>query len=302
MILDGLETLQEREGHNKGKIRDPAVVAMLNRLTEDKQNRCLCIITTREPLDAKAGFQKHVGKIDLEDEKALSDESACELLRLGGVDGADKHALVRLANACSKHPLALNLAAAYVRNREQRKSERQQLPLIKITKSKVNELPFVQAGKKKTPQEQAESILEDFYKQLKLQQRQVLLCLALFKRPADYAALSALRKANIESLTREIPDSLAEIQWRELIEELQQLRLLSVVSLTAGNDDTLDLRKTKLDMHPVVRDFFGKRLREDRKAWVAGHLTLRDHFIAKTSAAKKDVDKKQHKPSEKSAG
>jgi tetratricopeptide (TPR) repeat protein len=102
----------------------------------------------------------------------------------------------------------------------------------------------------------------------------VLALLGLFDRPAEAAAIAALKtRPTIAGLNEHLID-LAPGAWNEEIEDLRRLGLLAPVSHHAPND---------LDAHPLVREHFGERLKTEKpEAWRAGHGRLYEHL--KTSA------------------
>jgi hypothetical protein len=96
----------------------------------------------------------------------------------------------------------------------------------------------------------------------------VLSLMVLFDRPADAEALSALRKApEIPGLTDGLGSG-EEKRWRQVLSRLRKSRLLAPDDGAGG-----------LDAHPLVRSYFGDRLRDERpEAWRAGHLRLYEHY------------------------
>ena len=93
--------------------------------------------------------------------------------------------------------------------------------------------------------------------------------MGLFDRPASAAALKDLRKRSIAGLT----DSLAKLDdmaWMRHVARLREVRLLLPADTEAPE---------ALDAHPLVREWFGERLRTTNEtAWRAGHSRLFDHL------------------------
>jgi hypothetical protein len=85
LVLDGLEPLQNPPGPQEGRLREPAIQALLRELAAF--NTGLCVITTRLPLD---DLGDHAGasarRRDLEQ---LSSEAGAKLLRALGVKGQE---------------------------------------------------------------------------------------------------------------------------------------------------------------------------------------------------------------------
>lgn len=97
---------------------------------------------------------------------------------------------------------------------------------------------------------------------------QVLRLVGLFDRPAEVEAVTALRAESvIPGLTEEIGAG-EEARWRQVLARLRKAWLLAREDAAGG-----------VDAHPLVRQFFGARLREDRlEAWRAGNERLFEHY------------------------
>ena len=98
----------------------------------------------------------------------------------------------------------------------------------------------------------------------------VLRLLGLFDRTASANCLAALRQhPPIEGLTDQLV-GLDEEDWNIAVHSLVDLGLIS-------NDEGT------LDAHPLVREYFAARLRdEDAAAWTEGHRRLFEHLCAAT--------------------
>ena len=98
----------------------------------------------------------------------------------------------------------------------------------------------------------------------------ILHCVGLFDRPASGDCLEALRsKPPISGLTDALVD-LSNEQWRRAVARLGEVRLLA----PADPSDP-----EALDAHPLVREWFGERLRATNEAaWKAAHSRLYDHL------------------------
>ena len=87
----------------------------------------------------------------------------------------------------------------------------------------------------------------------------ILHCVGLFDRPASGDCLEALRaKPAIPGLTDALVD-LSDEQWRRAVARLREVRLLAPV-------DPSD--PEALDAHPLVREWFGERLKADERSGV----------------------------------
>jgi MalT-like TPR region len=98
----------------------------------------------------------------------------------------------------------------------------------------------------------------------------VLRLLGLFDRPADEGCIKALRaEPAIPKLTDKLI-GLGEIRWNQTLAKLRRAHLVAEAS--AGEPETLDA-------HPLVREHFGARLKEDApEAWKEGHKRLFEHL------------------------
>jgi hypothetical protein len=98
----------------------------------------------------------------------------------------------------------------------------------------------------------------------------VMAPLGFFDRPADESALGALLKPPV---IRDLTESLADLspsEWRALLARLRRARLL------AEKDP---YRTERLDAHPLVREYFGKQLREQwTEAWREGNRRLYEYY------------------------
>ena len=110
LVLDGLEPLQWGPAVEAGKLKDPALQALIKEL--GAQNRGLCIITSRiavADLEAVGGNMVRAHDLD-----HLSAEAGAELLKARGAKGA-KTELQEAAREYDGHSLALMLLGTYVR-------------------------------------------------------------------------------------------------------------------------------------------------------------------------------------------
>lgn len=104
IVMDGLERIQEAEPPHR--LKEASLQSFLERIAEGTQ-RCLCVVTTRFPLQlAETGFVRIPPP-------ALAEEDAVRLLE--GVGGGPDE-LRRVARECGGHPLTLRLAAGAIRH------------------------------------------------------------------------------------------------------------------------------------------------------------------------------------------
>jgi hypothetical protein len=253
LVLDGLEPLQNPPGSQEGRLRDHALQALLRELAAF--NRGLCVITTRM---AVADLAEHEGgsvrRLELEH---LSNDAGAQLLRALGVKGAQAE-LRGASQEFDGHSLALTLLGSY--------------------------LGDAYGGDIRCRQEVSTRLVEDVrqgaHARKVMASYQIwwgdgpevaaLRLLGLFDRPADETALGALLKPPaIPGLTESLTH-LSPAQWRSLLARLRRSRLL------AGEDPH---QPGQLDAHPLVREYFGGTLREQRTAaWSEGNRRLYHHY------------------------
>jgi hypothetical protein len=98
----------------------------------------------------------------------------------------------------------------------------------------------------------------------------ILRLLGLFDRPVDGESLRALmRKPGVKGVTDKL-DVLGSARWKFGVESLRSFRLIDPQSRE---------QPELLDCHPLVREHFGHRLKEDNeRGWKECHARLYDHF------------------------
>src|SRR6185369_3398252 len=109
LILDGVEPLQWGPGVQQGKLKDPALEALVKEL--GAQNPGLCLITSRIALTDLDGMGGD--KVRVKDLGHLSPEAGAELLRSRGVKGTDGE-LQEASQEYKGHSLALMLLGSYL--------------------------------------------------------------------------------------------------------------------------------------------------------------------------------------------
>jgi hypothetical protein len=109
LVLDGLEPLQHPPGAQTGRIKDPAVSALVRELAAD--NPGLCVITSRLAVADVAG-KAGTEAVDLE---KLPAAAGAELLRRLGVKGPEKE-FQAASEEFGGHGLALTLLGTYLRD------------------------------------------------------------------------------------------------------------------------------------------------------------------------------------------
>lgn len=252
LILDGLEPLQEPPSSQQaGRLRDPAVAALVVQLASD--NPGLLVITTREPVAELASRKE--GGARVHDLDRLGDEAGAALLRWLGVEGPEAE-LRQVAKEVHGHALTLTLLGTYLRDAcEGDVRAWKDLPLLTAAELIGDHWPA-----------RVMSAYSDWFGPGP--ERQILSLIGLFDRPAEPALVDALRR---EPAIPEVTDELVGLpakRWNLALKRLRDARLLLP-----------DDGSGALDAHPLVREHFGRWLREGSpEAWKAAHGRLFDHL------------------------
>jgi serine/threonine protein kinase/tetratricopeptide (TPR) repeat protein len=253
LVLDGLEPLQNPPGPQEGRVRGPALQALLRELAAF--NTGLCVVTTRIPVaDIADHEQTSVLRRDLEQ---LSSDAGAKLLRALGVKGHEAE-LRSASDEFSGHCLALTLMGSYladaydgdIRYREE------------VSKHLAHD---VRQGV------HAQKVMESYQTWFgEGSELSILRILGLFDRPADEKAICALLKSPpIPGLTESLTD-LSPSEWRTTLARLRRARLLAA-------EDSHCPRQ--LDIHPLIREYFGEQLRNQRaEAWKESNRRLYNHY------------------------
>jgi predicted ATPase len=255
LILDGLEPLQHPPGPQEGRLREPALQALLRELAAF--NKGLCVITTRLPVADLVEYEgTSVLRLELEH---LSSEAGAQLLQAAGVKGPEAE-LRRASEEFRGHCLALTLLGGYLSDAYQGEIYRRE----EVSKRLAHD---VRQGA------HAQKVMASYQNWWgESPELAVLRLLGLFDRPADEAALGALLKPPaIPGLTEPLTE-LSPSEWRMLLAKLRRARLL------AEGDPH---QPGQLDAHPLVREYFGEQLRSERTAaWQEGNRRLYEHYRA----------------------
>ncbi len=253
LVLDGLEPLQNPPGPQEGRVREPSLQALLRELAAF--NTGLCVITTRLPV---ADIADHEGTSALRRElEQLSSDAGAKLLRAMGVKGQEAE-LRSASEEFTGHCLALTLLGSY------------------LTDAYDGDIRC----RAEVSTRLAHDVREGVHARKVMQSYQtwfgegpelsVLRILGLFDRPADEKAVGALLKLPaIRRLTESLVD-LSPSEWRMILAKLRRARLLAV-------EDPHN--PGHLDMHPLVREYFGEQLRSQQTdTWKECNRRLYNHY------------------------
>jgi hypothetical protein len=259
LFLDGVEPLQHGPGPQAGKLKDPGLRALLRRFAAapPSAGHGLIVLTSRAAVADIQSFKSRSAPV-VEVER-LSDEAGAELLRDNDVWGieADLRAASRNFGG---HLLALTLLASLIKETQNGDIRRRN----RIRRVLDPDNPG---------HDQARRVMESYEREWLADQPvqlAILHCVGLFDRPASGDCLKALRaKPAIPGLTDALVD-LGDEQWRRAVARVREVRLLAPVDLSDPE---------ALDAHPLVRDWFGDRLKQTNEAiWRAAHSRLYDYL------------------------
>ena len=261
LVLDGLEPLQYGMGpHNlEGQLKDLGVHGLLARLSA-QPSKSLCIVTTRLRLEDSDLQNDSCVQQSVE---TLSVEAASELLRARGVRGSDEE-INAAVEYLGRHPLALVLAAEYLHTFAGGEINRlHEIPLV---------TEEIKAGRHaKSVMTAYEAALQRDGDPLDLE---LLGVLGLFDRPARWEWLKALAEP---PAINGVTDHLVRTSDRELYEAISRLRQWGMLA------DPGSLEEPELEAHPLVREYFGERLRsKNANGWREAHSRLFDHLTSTT--------------------
>ncbi|HLL72094.1 MAG TPA: toll/interleukin-1 receptor domain-containing protein [Pyrinomonadaceae bacterium] len=252
LVLDGLEPLQHPPGADEGRLKDQALQSLLRQLAAS--NKGLCLISTRVAVTDLNSFENSTTpRVDLEH---LSPEAGAQVLRAQGVKGTQAE-LEQAARDFDGHSLALTLLGSYLSDVYRGDiSQRTEVKDLEEDVRYGGHALRVMASYEKWFGEGAEL--------------SVLRMLGLFNRPADKDAIAALRAAPaIPGLTDAL-QGLSETDWQRVLAKLRRAKLLAAPSPNKPNI---------LDTHPLVREHFGKQLKQTRAdAWREGSNRLYKHL------------------------
>lgn len=288
LILDGLEPLQDAK---TGELRDPALQSLLRGLAA--RNRGLCVVTTRQQIPDIDNFRNTTApQWKLE---RLSKEAGASLLANLGVRGT---AVERetLAHDVKGHALTLTLLGKYLA--EAHGGDIRKRDLVSLHDADYEET----SG-------HAFRVMEAYEQWLARDGRHVELAIlrivGLFDRPATPDCLGALRQAPaIERLTDSLV-TLTDAEWNLAVNRLVQLgfveeqpwelpriagyskeevqRIINeeIWPSDAQPTPVADERRmtgNALDAHPLIREYFARRLRKRPDAWQAAHDRVYVHL------------------------
>ncbi|MEA2892851.1 MAG: hypothetical protein QOI05_3644 [Bradyrhizobium sp.] len=260
LLLDGVEPLQHGPGPQLGQLKDFGLRALLRRFAATPPGAAhgLIVLTSRLAVEDVARWKND--SAPTVDVGHLSNEAGVALLRDNGLQGADIE-LRAAVREFDGHPLALGLLASFLK--ETRGGDVRRRDHIRGLLSDTDNVGH----------DHARRVMESYEKSWFAGQPVLLAIMhmvGLFDRPASANCLNALRtQPVIEGLNGQIV-KLGEGEWQRAVSRLREVRLLAPPDPAA-----LDA----LDAHPLVREWFGERLRQTNEAaWKVAHGRLFEHL------------------------
>jgi tetratricopeptide (TPR) repeat protein len=279
LILDGLEPLQYAPtSPTPGEFKDAGLAMLLKGLAAS--SRGLCVVTTRCTL---SGLKAYLGKtVEEKTLPRLSTAAGVELLQRAGVIGSLKKEIRVEVNGCEillnefeqlvedvgGHALTLQILGGFLTRAHQGDIRRRDRIDLQKADAKIqggHAFRAIAAYVKWLEQDSDESRRE----------LALLSLLGLFDRPATADCLEALRRGPaIPALTEPLV-GLAEEDWELTLSALRDSTLLTV------NRDESTGELISLDAHPLLREYFGTRVRENQpEACRMAHRRLYEHLCA----------------------
>jgi tetratricopeptide (TPR) repeat protein len=267
LILDGVEPLQYAPTSPTGsELKDQGVSALLKALATN--NDGLCVVTTRYSIpDLRNFWQSTASEIKL---TSLSRDAGVALLRKVGVKGTQKE-FEQLVNDVKGHALTLNLLGSYLRDAHA--GDIRKRDLVKLEEADAEE----QSG-------HAFHVMDAYVESFKREGEKgtralaILRLLGLFDRPATFDCLNALWTGDeIGGLSGPII-GISEAQRNITLKRLEDAHLITV------NRDSGSQQLASLDAHPLLREYFAKRVREELPGgWRTAHRRLYEYLRDNTN-------------------
>jgi len=260
LVLDGMEPLQHPPAKDQaltGRLKDPGLRVLLRELAVSQPG--LCVVATREAVtDLSVYGEPAVKTKELEH---LSLDAGAALLKHLGAQGREQE-ITTAVDEYNGHALALTLLGKYLcmgYDGDIRKRD---------TIGALTGEPGTGGHAGRMMQAYCHWLGESA-------ECNILYLMGLFDRPVEAGAIEVLKSAPaIPGLTGRLVE-LAPVQWNYAVNRLRELGLLA-------KSDTRDARKAKaggLDCHPLVREYFGERLKQENpEAWKEAHTRLYEYY------------------------
>ncbi|MCX6581157.1 MAG: toll/interleukin-1 receptor domain-containing protein [Candidatus Aminicenantes bacterium] len=260
LVLDGMEPLQHPPGKDQamtGRLKDPGLRVLLRELAVSQPG--LCVVTSREKVADLSVYEEPAVKT--KELEHLSLDAGTALLKHLGAQGREQE-ITQAVDEYGGHALALTLLGKYLcmgYDGDIRKRD---------TIGALIGEPGTGGHAKRMMQAYCHWLGESA-------ECNILYLMGLFDRPVEAGAIEVLKTAPaIPGLTDRLVE-LAPVKWNYAVNRLRELGLLA-------KSDTKDARKAKaggLDCHPLVREYFGERLKQENpEAWKEAHTRLYEYY------------------------
>ena len=253
LILDGLEAIGEKTSENTGVLNDVAMKALLRSLAA--HNPGLCLITSRLRIEELQSFRNQtVQELHL---SQLTLEAGIQLLKSLGVHGSHSE-LVNTVEEYGRHALSLRLIGNLLR---------------KYCRGKVAKLP-------PDPKSEFARLLQWYATCFgDGPEMDVLRMLSVFRGPAPWKGLDALRaEPAIPGLTDHV-SGLSDMHWNAAVNTLVELELVS-----EGRGSPQQVRSVPdgaelLDTHALVREYLSHQLQTSSPpGWLEANNRLFEYY------------------------
>lgn len=278
MLLDGIEPLQSAPDVNQGRLKDRGLQYFLQQIALSGHPG-LIVINSRQPLPELENTP--APRVRTHELEALSPAAGATLLRHLGCRGRPQE-LEDASREALNHALSIALLGTYIRAVEFGDIARRD----SIGLSRIIDTPKELQANQQTARfaKRAGAIMRAYIARFEAREREspqddrlervALTLVGLFNRPADGPAMAALLAGppipGVTDAYHAAPAESRERSWRAALSRLRDLKLLSPAD---ANDPT------GLDAHPLVRDYFGKTLKETApEAHRAAHERLWRHY------------------------
>ncbi len=249
-----------------GELKDQGVAALLKGLAATSHG--LCVVTTRYAIPDLRGYWQTTAP--MHNLPRLSTAAGVTLLRTLGVKTGSQADFEKLVEDVDGHALTLQILGQFLVRAfggDIRRRDR-----INLEKADAK----IQGGHAFRAMEANLKWLEDDSEEAR-REVAVLKLLGLFDRPATADCVAALRKAPVIPGLTEPLVGLAEDDWEFSLSALRDAKLLTV------NREEASGVLLALDAHPLLREYFGRQLRQKQpEAWRAAHRRLYEHLAATT--------------------
>ncbi len=260
LVLDGVEPLQHSGTGLSGRFSDPAMEMLLKGLA--RKNNGLCIVTSRQPLTDLAAFRDTTAPTLLLQRLPLI--ASVEMLKELGAKGTQSE-IENLVETVKGHALTLYLLGKFLAlayNGEVRNCDRVGLHNADEEISGGHAFRVIEAYERWFAAEGMRG----------RKQLAVLQLLGLFDGPASTSLVSVLlKRPAIPGLTEPVM-AMSSVEYNTILGKLRECGLVSIDVDSSGTT-------SRIDSHPLIREYFGRKLKnENCAAWRKAHARLFRHI------------------------